>query len=62
LGEAGATRPTTSPADIDTAYDGAQFFVRHAYFLGADDPYDKLKRALRRWGWQVDRYDRVLSS
>lgn len=32
---------------IDTAYDGAQFFVRHAYFLGADDPYDKLKRALR---------------
>jgi adenine-specific DNA-methyltransferase len=32
---------------IDTAYDDAQFFVRHAYFLGADDPYDKLKRALR---------------
>jgi len=23
------------------------FFVRHAYFLGADDPYDKLKRVLR---------------
>ncbi len=32
---------------IDTSYDDAQFFVRHAYFLGADDPYDKLKRALR---------------
>jgi adenine-specific DNA-methyltransferase len=32
---------------IDTAYDNAQFFVRHAYFLGADDPYDKLRRALR---------------
>jgi adenine-specific DNA-methyltransferase len=32
---------------IDTAYDDAQFFVRHAYFLGADDPYDKLKRVLR---------------
>jgi adenine-specific DNA-methyltransferase len=32
---------------IDTAYDDQQFFVRHAYFLGADDPYDKLKRALR---------------
>jgi len=32
---------------IDTAYDDAQFFVRHAYFLGADDPYDNLKRALR---------------
>jgi len=31
---------------IDTAYDDQQFFVRHAYFLGADDPYDKLKRAL----------------
>jgi len=25
---------------IDTAYDDQQFFVRHAYFLGADDPYD----------------------
>ena len=22
-------------------------FVRHAYFLGADDPYGKLQRALR---------------
>ena len=32
---------------IDTAYDDQQFFVRHAYFLGADDPYDKLRRALR---------------
>ena len=32
---------------IDTAYDDQQFFVRHAYFLGVDDPYDKLKRALR---------------
>ena len=33
---------------IDTAYDDQQFFVRHAYFLGADEPYDKLKRALTR--------------
>jgi adenine-specific DNA-methyltransferase len=32
---------------IDTAYDNRQFFVRHAYFLGEDDPYDKLHRALR---------------
>jgi adenine-specific DNA-methyltransferase len=32
---------------IDTAYDDQQFFVRHAYFLGADDPYEKLKRALK---------------
>jgi adenine-specific DNA-methyltransferase len=32
---------------IDTDYNGESFFVRHAYFTGADDPYKKLKRALR---------------
>ncbi len=32
---------------IDTDYNGECFFVRHAYFCGADDPYAKLKRALR---------------
>ena len=32
---------------IDTNYDGESFFVRHAYFTGADKPYDKLKRTLR---------------
>ncbi len=32
---------------IDTNYNGESFFVRHAYFTGADEPYDKLKRALR---------------
>ena len=32
---------------IDTAYDGQSFFVRHAYFCGGDEPYEKLKRALR---------------
>lgn len=32
---------------IDTNYDGESFFVRHAYFLGGDDPYEKLRRALR---------------
>lgn len=32
---------------IDTDYDGESFFVRHACFTGADEPYDKLKRALR---------------
>ena len=32
---------------IDTDYDGQSFFVRHAYVTGADEPYDKLKRALR---------------
>jgi hypothetical protein len=32
---------------IDTNYNGESFFVRHAYFTGGDEPYDKLKRALR---------------
>ncbi len=32
---------------VDTDYNGESFFVRHAYFTGADEPYDKLKRALR---------------
>jgi adenine-specific DNA-methyltransferase len=32
---------------IDTDYNGESFFVRHAYFTGDDDPYEKLKRALK---------------
>jgi len=32
---------------IDTNYNNESFFVRHAYFTGADEPYEKLKRALR---------------
>jgi adenine-specific DNA-methyltransferase len=32
---------------IDSEYNGESFFVRHAYFTGAGDPYEKLKRALR---------------
>lgn len=32
---------------IDTNYNEESFFVRHAYFTGADEPYEKLKRALR---------------
>ena len=32
---------------IDTDYNGEGFFVRHAYFTGANDPYGRLKRALR---------------
>ncbi|WP_053765159.1 site-specific DNA-methyltransferase [Leptospirillum ferriphilum] len=32
---------------IDTDYNGESFFVRQAYFTGADEPYDNLKRALR---------------
>ena len=32
---------------IDTDYDMESFFVRHAYFLGANDPYKALKTTLR---------------
>ena len=32
---------------IDTNYNEESFFVRQAYFTGADKPYEKLKRALR---------------
>lgn len=32
---------------IDTDYNEESFFVRHAYFTGAHEPYDKLKRVLR---------------
>jgi adenine-specific DNA-methyltransferase len=32
---------------IDTDYNEECFFVRHAYFCGGDNPYDRLKRALR---------------
>lgn len=32
---------------IDTDYNEESFFVRHAYFLGANDPYSSLKTALK---------------
>jgi adenine-specific DNA-methyltransferase len=32
---------------IDTDYNEESFFVRHAYFLGANDPYSSLKTTLR---------------
>ncbi|PBC01454.1 site-specific DNA-methyltransferase [Mesorhizobium sp. WSM3860] len=32
---------------IDTDYNAESFFVRHAYFLGANDPYRSLKTALK---------------
>jgi adenine-specific DNA-methyltransferase len=32
---------------IDTDYGEESFFVKHAYFTGADEPYAKLQRALR---------------
>ena len=42
---------------IDTDYNEESFFVRHAYFLGANDPYKALKTALkaedRRGAWET---------
>ena len=32
---------------IDTDYNQESFFVRHAYFLGASDPYKSLKTTLK---------------
>jgi adenine-specific DNA-methyltransferase len=32
---------------VDTDYNGESFFVRHAYFTGADRPFEKLQRVLR---------------
>jgi adenine-specific DNA-methyltransferase len=32
---------------IDTEYNEESFFVRHAYFLGADDPYKALRTTLK---------------
>jgi len=32
---------------IDTDYNGESFFVRHAYFLGQNDPYGALKTTLK---------------
>lgn len=37
---------------IDTDYNEESFFVRHAYFLGANDPYRSLKTALKA---EIDR-------
>ena len=32
---------------IDTDYDEESFFVRHCYFTGGNDPYKRLKTALK---------------
>lgn len=32
---------------IDTDYDGESFFVRHCYLTGGQDPYARLKKALK---------------
>jgi adenine-specific DNA-methyltransferase len=37
---------------IDSEYNGESFFVRHAYFLGANDPYGALKTTLKA---EIDR-------
>ena len=37
---------------IDTDYNEESFFVRHAYFLGANDPYKALKTTLKT---EIDR-------
>ena len=46
---------------IDTNYDMESFFVRHAYFLGANDPYKALKTTLKaeidEEAWQSLRSD-----
>ena len=46
---------------IDTDYNGESFFVRHAYFLGANDPYKSLKTTLKaeidREAWESLRSD-----
>jgi adenine-specific DNA-methyltransferase len=44
--------PSSSVDDIaawflDTDYDGDAFFVCRAYFTGADDPYDRLRKTLK---------------
>ncbi len=42
---------------IDTDYNAESFFVRHAYFLGANDPYKALKMTLKaeinREAWET---------
>lgn len=42
---------------IDTDYNEESFFVRHAYFMGANDPYKSLKTALKaeidKEAWQT---------
>ena len=46
---------------IDTDYNEESFFVRHAYFLGANDPYKALKTILKaeinREAWESLRSD-----
>ena len=47
---------------IDTDYNEESFFVRHAYFLGANDPYKSLKTTFKaeihRDAWETLHSDR----
>ncbi len=36
---------------IDSDYNEESFFVRHAYFLGANDPYKALKAEINEEAW-----------
>ena len=46
---------------VDTDYNSESFFVRHAYFLGANDPYKSLKTTLKaeinQEAWETLRSD-----
>ena len=46
---------------IDTDYNEESFFVRHAYFLGAGDPYKSLKTTLKaeinQKSWETRPFD-----
>jgi adenine-specific DNA-methyltransferase len=46
---------------LDTNYNGESFFVRHAYFLGADQPMEKLQKALRQ-DIDTDAWDSINSN
>lgn len=43
---------------IDTSYNEESFFVRHCYFTGGQDPYARLKRALRS-DIDIEAWDRL---
>jgi len=59
LGEVRSSKSTEDIACwfIDTDYNEESFFVRHAYFLGANDPYSALKTSLKaeinREAWET---------
>ena len=50
---------------IDTDYNEESFFVRHCYFTGGNDPYKRLKTALKadidEDAWDVALLDRFSS-